>query len=94
MDKFIKDNGEYVKKIESKLSRIKGAKCFVINLLKRADSPVKINVGDTVIQIPYLIDGDTGEMNFEAIEYISGLFWRKYLDCNVAESKILYSNLK
>lgn len=72
-DKFIKDNDEYVKKIEAKLSRINGAKCFVINLLKRADSPVKMNVGDTVIQIPYLIDVDTSEINFDAIDYIRDL---------------------
>lgn len=72
-DKFIKDNDEYVKKIETKLMRIEGAKCFVINLLKRADSPVKINVGETVIQVPYLIDGDTSEINFEAIDYIRDL---------------------
>lgn len=72
-DKFIKDNDEYVKKVEWKLSTVKGAKCFVINLLKRADAPAKINVGETVIQIPYLVDGETGELNFEAINYISDL---------------------
>ena len=72
-DNFIKDNDEYVKKIERKLSAIKGAKCFVVNLLKRADSPAKTNVSETVIQIPYLVDGETGELNFEAINYIRDL---------------------
>ena len=72
-DKFIKDNDEYVKKVEWKLSSIKGAKCFVINLLKRADSQPKINMGETVVQIPYLIDGETSELNFDALDYISEL---------------------
>lgn len=71
--KFIKDNDDYVKKIEWKLSTIKGAKCFVINLLKRADSPAKINISDNVIQIPYLFDSETSELNFEAINYIRNL---------------------
>lgn len=72
-DKFIKDNDEYVQKVERKLNSIKGVMCFVINLLKRADSPAKINVGETVIQIPYLFDMETGELNMEALDYISEL---------------------
>lgn len=72
-DKFIKDNDEYVQKVERKLNAIKGIKCFVINLLKRADSPAKINIGETVVQIPYLIDVETGELNMEALDYIADL---------------------
>lgn len=72
-NKFIRDNDEYVKKVEWKLSTVKGAKCFVINLLKRADAPTKINIGETVVQIPYLIDGETSEINFDAIDYIRDL---------------------
>ncbi len=72
-DKFVKDNDEYVKKIEWKLGTLNGSKCFVINLLKRADSPAKINISENVIQIPYLFDGEIGEINFEAINYIRDL---------------------
>lgn len=70
-DTFIKDNDEYVKKIEGKLKKVKGAKCFVINLLKRTDARPKVNIGETVVQIPYLIDGETETINEEAIDYIS-----------------------
>lgn len=70
-DEFQIDNDTYVKKIESKLAKIKGAKCFVINLIKRNDAKPKINMGDTVVQIPYLIDGDNSGLNHEALDYIS-----------------------
>lgn len=73
-DEFQKDNDTYVKKIESKLAKIKGAKCFVINLIKRNDAKPKINMGDTVVQIPFLIDGDNGVLNHEALEYIDELY--------------------
>lgn len=45
----------------------------MINLLKRADSPPKINIRETVVQIPYLIDVETGELNSEALDYITDL---------------------
>ena len=72
-NEFRIDNNKYVKKIENKLSKINGAKCFVINIVKRNDAHPKENIGETVVQIPYLIDGDTGKLNDEAIEYISEL---------------------
>lgn len=68
---FIKDNDKYVKKVEGKLKKVKGAKCFVINLLKRTDARPKVNIGETVVQIPYLIDGEKETINEEAIDYIS-----------------------
>lgn len=68
---FIKDNDKYVKKVEGKLKKVKGAKCFVINLLKRIDARPKVNIGETVVQIPYLIDGEKETINEEAIDYIS-----------------------
>ena len=37
--------------------KVKGAKCIVINLLKRTDARPKVNIGETVVQIPFLIDG-------------------------------------
>lgn len=67
------NNDLQVKKVENKLAKIKGAKCFVINLVKRNDAPAKINIGETVIQIPYLIDGNEGTVNSEAIELIENL---------------------
>ena len=53
-----------------KLSKIKGAKCFVINLIKRTNAKPMESVDDTIIQIPYLIDSDNGTINEEAIDYI------------------------
>lgn len=73
-DNFKTDNDTYVKKIEKKLARIKGAKCFVINIVKRMDTKPKINMGETVIQIPYLIDGDRSVLNLEAIDYIQNIY--------------------
>lgn len=73
-DDFQIDNDKYVKKIERKLAKIKGAKCFIINLIKRNDAKPKINMGDTVIQIPYLIDSDNGVLNQDALDYIEELY--------------------
>lgn len=70
-NEFRVDNDKYVKKIENKLCKIKGAKCFIINIVKRTEAQPKENIGETVVQIPYLIDGDTGKLNEEAIEYIA-----------------------
>ena len=72
-NEFRIDNDTYVKKVERKLAKIKGAKCFVINLVKRTDSPIKQNIGETVVQVPYLIDGETGMINDEFIDEIAGL---------------------
>ncbi|MBQ8394267.1 MAG: hypothetical protein IJX49_01680 [Clostridia bacterium] len=68
------DNNAYVQKVQGKLQRMNGAKCFVINLIKRINAEPKINMGETVVQIPYLIDGETGCINSEAIEYIGTLY--------------------
>ena len=73
-DEFRTNNEKYVRKIEGKLNKIKGAKCFVINLLKRNEARPKINMSETVIQIPYLIDGEVGTINENAIEYIGSLY--------------------
>lgn len=72
-NEFRIDNNQYVQKVERKLARIKGAKCFVINLVKRNDACIKQNIGETVVQVPYLIDGETGMINDEIIEEIQNL---------------------
>lgn len=70
-DMFIKDNDKYVRKVERKLNRVKGEKAIIINLIKRNNALPKINIGETVIQIPYLLDPETGEINGEAIDFIN-----------------------
>ena len=72
-NEFRTDNNKYVQKVEGKLAKIKGAKCFVINLVKRNDVCIKQNIGETVVQVPYLIDGETGMINDEIIEEIQKL---------------------
>ena len=62
-----------MKKVERKLAKIKGAKCFVINLVKRTDALVKQNIGETVVQVPYLIDGETGMINDDFIDEVAKL---------------------
>lgn len=70
-DTFRVDTDVYSKKIKNKLSRIKGAKCFIINLVKRTDVETKVSNDDTIIQIPYLIDIPNGVINYDAIEDIA-----------------------
>ena len=72
-NKFRTDNDVYTLKVESKLKRANGKKCFAINILKRNDAKPKINISENVIQIPYLFDPETGLINDEAIDYISEL---------------------
>lgn len=73
-NKYKVDNDAYTLKVQRKLSRIKGSKCFVINLIKRLNATVKMNVGETVIQVPYLIDADTCTLNIGAIDEIRELY--------------------
>jgi len=69
-DEFVVDADSYVKKVQRKLNRIKGEKCVVINIVKRGEHIPKINIDDTVIQIPYLIDDETGDIDADMIEKI------------------------
>lgn len=64
------DNDTYVEKVNKKLRRVNGSKCFVINVVKRNDAPAKVNIDGNVIQIPYLIDNETGEVDKEMIRHI------------------------
>ena len=72
-NEFRIDNNKYVQKVERKLAKVKGAKCFVINLVKRTDAIIKQNIGETVVQVPYLIDGENGTINTQFIEEIAKL---------------------
>lgn len=72
-NEFFIDNNKYVKKIESKLEKIKGTKCFAINLVKRNDAQIKQNIEETVVQVPYLIDGETMTINEDFIKKIQSL---------------------
>lgn len=73
-DKFRIDNDYYTGKVEGKLNKIGGKKCFTINILKRTDAKPKINISENVIQIPYLFDPETSLINDEAIDYIGELY--------------------
>lgn len=70
-DEFRTDANKYSQKVKRKLNKVKGAKCFVINIVKRTDSKPVESVDETIVQIPYLIDGERGTINYEAIDYIS-----------------------
>ena len=73
-NEFRVDHDKYAKKVQKKLSKIKGAKCFVINLVKRTEARSMTTVNETVVEIPYLIDGENATINFDAIEYINNLY--------------------
>ena len=69
-EKGIRVLPKYAQKVKRKLSKIQGAKCFIVNIVKRTDAKPVESVDETIIQIPYLIDGDKGTINNEAIDYI------------------------
>ena len=69
-DEFRTDATKYAQKVKRKLNKIQGAKCFIVNIVKRTDSKPVESVDETIIQIPYLIDGERGAINYEAIEFI------------------------
>ena len=64
------DNDQYVRKVQGKLSKVSGAKAIVINLIKRTNATIKENVDETVIQVPYLIDPERGEINLQIMDLI------------------------
>lgn len=64
------DNDQYVRKVQGKLSRVSGAKAIVINLIKRTNATIKENIDETVIQVPYLIDPNSGEINLQIMDLI------------------------
>ena len=69
-DEFRTDVNKYSQKIKRKLNKIHGAKCFVINIVKRSEAKPIESIDGTIVQIPYLIDGEKGSINDEAIEFI------------------------
>lgn len=72
-NKYRIDNDEYVRKVQRKLLKVKGSKVIVVNLIKRTEAVMKANVDETVVQVPYLIDGDSGYINQNIIDLISEL---------------------
>lgn len=72
-DMFRINNDEYVQKVQRKLNRVKGEKAIVINLIKRTDAKIKESADEMVIQVPYLIDSESGTINFKIIEEIGEL---------------------
>ena len=70
-DDFIIDHEHYCNKIRRKLNRVKGEKCFIINLICGKDTDYKCqNIGDNIFIIPFLIDPNTAEISNENIEFI------------------------
>lgn len=69
-NEFRTDTYKYSQKIKRKLSKVNGAKCFVINLVKRSEAKPVESIDETIVQIPYLIDGEKESINDEAIEFI------------------------
>ena len=72
-DMFRINNDEYVQKVQRKLNRVKGEKAIVINLIKRTEANIKESADEMVIQVPYLIDSESGTINFKIIEKIGEL---------------------
>jgi len=62
-----------VHKVQRKLNRLKGEKAIVINLIKRTEANIKESADEMVIQVPYLIDSESGTINFKIIEEIGEL---------------------
>lgn len=69
-NEYVIDAERYIKKIKGKLNRVKGERCIVVNIVKRGDHKHKVSVDGSVIQIPYLIDDETGDIALDMIEKI------------------------
>jgi len=67
---FIKDTSSYVKKIRNKLNKVKGEKAIIINIVKRGNHDVHLNIDSNILQIPYIIDDTCNEVSTEMIEAI------------------------
>ena len=70
-DDFIIDHNYYCNKIRNKLNRVKGEKCFIVNLTSHKDTGYKCqNIGDEIFIVPYLIDPNTAEISKDNIQFI------------------------
>lgn len=70
-DDFRIDHKKYCDKIRKKLNKVKGEKCFIINLtVPRLTKYIKQEIEDGIYIIPFLINPETGEVDFETIDYI------------------------
>lgn len=71
-DEFVTDHNKYCDKIRRKLNRVKGDKCFIINLTaKKSTEYMCQNLRDEIFIVPFLIDPNTGEISAENIEFIN-----------------------
>lgn len=70
-DHFIIDHNFYCEKIRRKLNRVKGEKCFIINLTCHKDTGYQCqNIGDEIFIVPFLIDPNTAEISKDNINFI------------------------
>lgn len=70
-DNFVKDNSEYVSKIQRKLDKVKGEKAIIVNIIKRGEHVAHTNIGGNILQIPYVIDDSCNEVSQEMMDIIS-----------------------
>lgn len=69
-NEFYVDREKYIEKIKRKLNRVKGAKAVIINLMQRADHIPSESIDELIVEIPYLIERDTGDISSKMIEII------------------------
>lgn len=68
---FVIEHNCYCDKVRRKLNRVKGEKCFIINLTTHKNTEYKCqNIDNDIFIVPFLIDPNTAEINRDNIDFI------------------------
>lgn len=68
---FIINHDYYCNKIRRKLNRVKGERCFIINLTTHKNTEYKCqNINNEIFIVPFLIDPNTAEISQDNINFI------------------------
>lgn len=67
---YLTEHDKQCEKIRNKLKRVKGAKCFIVNLMSVNKNHMLQKIDDTIYLVPYLIDRESGEVSSKIIDFI------------------------
>jgi len=70
-DDFVIGHDYYCDKIRRKLNRVKGEKCFIVNLTTHKNTEYMCqNIDNVIYVVPFLIDPNTAEISRENVNFI------------------------
>lgn len=68
---YVVDHNKYCDKIRRKLNRVKGEKCFIINLTTHKNTEYMCqNIDNEIFIVPFLIDPNTADISQKNIDFI------------------------